>query len=191
MRTITGVFTELPSALRAARELQPIVGRDHVNLLAPGTVGDTPEEVPTTDDMAPVGAPLGGIVGGTLGVVTALAIPGIGSVTALGVLAAAALGVIGGTVGYKLGDAADRFASTGLPVDELYLYEDALKQGRSVVFALVDEKHDEDAVRKVFAECGAESLDPARDDWTVGLHDAEESEYEPEKRQPQDPSLRD
>lgn len=190
MRTITGIFTNLSDGLRALEESAAIVGKGHVNLLTHGPDSDNPNEVPTTQDMAPVGGAMIGIMGGALGVATALFIPGLGTVSALGILAATALGILGGAIGFELGDSADRFASTGLPVDELYFYESALKQNRTVVFVLVPHKAGEESIREVLTKHGAESLDAARDDWTIGLHDAEEAEYEPPSPALESPSTR-
>ncbi|MDQ5871742.1 MAG: hypothetical protein M3547_05995, partial [Acidobacteriota bacterium] len=63
------------------------------------------------------------------------------------------------------------------PKDEIYLYEHALRNGRSLVFALVEEK-EADRVRAALAAEGASSLDAAREDWWIGIRDAEEAEYE-------------
>jgi hypothetical protein len=164
--------------MKAVERLADVLDREDVNLLTPGPLGEDIGEIPTTEDMPPVGAALGGVVGGALGVVTAFAIPGVGQIVGVGAVAAALLGAGGAAIGWKLGDAADRASSTGLPVDELYVYEDALRQGRSVVIAMVDEKDDEESVHSILDDCGAESLDAARQQWWVGLRDAEAQRYE-------------
>lgn len=181
MRTITGVFTDTTSAVRATRGLQELIGEDRVNLLTSASQGET-EDVPTTQDMPPVGGPMGGVLGGALGIAVSMGIPGIGQVTALGVAAAAALAALGSIAGYRLGDAADRVASTGLPVDELYFYEDALRKGRSVVFANVEEQSDEDIVRAIMVHNAVESIDAARARWDMGLRDASEEEFDNDVR---------
>lgn len=178
MRAISGVFPRLPDGVKAAQELASILGKDHVNLLTPQPSGEKPEDVPTTEDMPPVGGALGGVVGGALGVAASFAIPGVGQVIAFGAAAALLLGAGGAAIGWRLGDAADRTSSTGLPIDELYIYEDALRQGRTVVIATVDEKENEKPVRDLLDKCGAESLDAARQRWWTGLRGAEEEQYE-------------
>jgi hypothetical protein len=178
MRAISGVFPRLADGAKAAERLVPLLGKDNVNLLTPDRLGEQPEDVPTTEDMPPVGGALGGVVGGALGVATAFALPGVGQVAAFGAAAAALLGAGAAAIGWKLGDAADRASSTGLPIDELYIYEDALRQGRTVVIAMVDNKEVEESVRDVLDSCGAESLDAARQRWWTGLRDAEAEHYE-------------
>lgn len=177
MRTITGVFTDVKATIQATRALQALIDDEHVNLLAP-TVGDEVDEVPTTQDMPPVVGSMGGVLGGALGFAVSMAIPGVGQVTGLGLAAAAILAALGSVAGYKLGDAADRVGSTGLPVDELYFYEDALRTGRSVVFAAVEDKRDEDTVRAILSDFGAESIDAARARWTTGLRDASDEVFD-------------
>jgi hypothetical protein len=132
-----------------------------------------------------MGTAVGGAVGGALGVAgglqagmaaTAL-IPGVGSVFALGLLGAALLGIGGATAGAAAGNALEEGIDGGLPRDELYLYEDALRRGRSVVIAMADSDEVADRARTELARAGAESIDAARDQWWIGLRDAEAAHY--------------
>ena len=68
--------------------------------------------------------------------------------------------------------------ATGLSRDELYLYEDALRQGRSIVVAYAEDENAEERVHNVLAQAGAESIDAARESWWLGLRDAEEEHYQ-------------
>ena len=177
MLAVTGIFRDVEHASRAAERLAALLGRDRVILLCPGDVQKLHQDVPATEDMPPVGGALGGVVGGTLGLGLALVVPGVGAVTALGAAAAAVIGAATGYAGWKLGDAADRETFEGPPIDELYVYEDALKRGRTVLIALVDEEDQEEAARKALSAAGAESVDAARDEWWVGVRDAEAERY--------------
>jgi hypothetical protein len=125
-----------------------------------------------------MGKALGGVVGGAAGAAAAsLLIPGVGPVIATGVLAWALFGAGGAVGGAIAGGALEEKMSRGLPKDELYLYEDALRRGHSVVFALVEE--DQVARTRAALEAeGAESLDAARESWWVGIRDAERADYE-------------
>lgn len=191
METVVGIFRTPERARQAADELRrgKIPG-DRVNLLIPGGDPAATEAVSTSDtEQSGMGKALGGVVGGVAGATAgmglgaaaaSLLIPGVGPVAAIG-LAAAALfgagGAIGGAVaGGKLEDA----MSHGLPRDEMYVYEDALRKGHSVVFALADGDGEAEFARSVLSKDGAESLDAARDDWWVGLRDAEAEAYEKE-----------
>jgi hypothetical protein len=178
MRAIAGTFQSLAEGKRAAERLAAVVGAKNVNLLTPESQRAEVKSVPTTEDMPPVGAPMGATVGTALGVATAVMIPGLGAITALGIAAAALCGAVGGILGWKAGDAADRALSGGLPADEVYFYEDALRQGHTVLVALVEEPDKEPTVRDVLSACGAESIDAARERWWLGLRDAEKEHYE-------------
>jgi hypothetical protein len=72
--------------------------------------------------------------------------------------------------------------SDGLPTDELFVYEDALTKGRTVVIVLANNHEEAEAARYVFEEVGAEGIDSARENWWVGLRDAEEEHYGVEGR---------
>jgi hypothetical protein len=65
----------------------------------------------------------------------------------------------------------------GIPEDEIFIYEDALRKGRSVVVALTDDVPSASIVRDVLKKCGAESIDAAREQWWTGLRSAEKSHY--------------
>ncbi|MGH7962287.1 MAG: hypothetical protein ACRERD_10770, partial [Candidatus Binatia bacterium] len=133
-----------------------------------------------------MGKALGGVVGGAIGLAsgaqlataaaTAL-IPGVGPVIAIGIAGGALLGIGGAVGGALVGGAVEDTLDTGLPQDELFVYEDALRQGRTVVIALADDDDQAERVQSVLSQCGAESVDAAREKWWVGLRDAEAEEY--------------
>jgi hypothetical protein len=177
MEAVTGIFRSLADGRRAAERLEPLIGPEHVNLLTPESTRAEVKTVPTTEDMPPVGAPMGATIGGAVGVAAAVMIPGLGQVTALGVAAAALFAAAGAALGWKVGGAADRALSGGLPVDDLYFYEDALRQGRTVLVALVDDPEQAPQVREILTAHGAEDIDAARDRWWMGLRDAESEHY--------------
>jgi hypothetical protein len=83
-------------------------------------------------------------------------------VLAIGILGAAIFGAAGATGGALIGKALEEELSEGLPVDEIYVYEDALRQGRSVVAVLVEEEEQAQAARTILIENGAESIDVDR-----------------------------
>jgi hypothetical protein len=120
-----------------------------------------------------------GVAGGaSLGVaVASLLVPGVGPVIAGGIIGAALLGVGGAATGAAAGAALEKGLADGLPHDELYLYEDALRKGRSVVIAFADDANSAESARNVMAQAGAESIDAAREDWWLGLRDVEEESY--------------
>lgn len=189
MRTIAGIFKSRTDAERAVEQLRTIgTPEERISLLTPGTTGaELDAAVPTTETEQPgMGKALGGAVGGALGVagglhlgaaVASFFVPGVGPILAAGLVGAALLGAGGAATGVAAGGALEDNVAEGLPQDELYVYEDALRKGHSVVIVVAEDDERGAAARGVLTEAGAESLDAARDNWWVGLRDAEASEY--------------
>lgn len=188
MSTVAGIFKSRADAERAADSLRSIGLTDkEISLLAPGAShADIDTTVPTTETEQPgMGSALGGVVGGAMGAsagatmgaaVASLLVPGVGPVIAAGIIGAALLGAGGAAVGATAGDALEDTVE-GLPHDELYVYEDALRKGRTVVIASTTDETQSEAARGVLAQAGAESIDAAREEWWVGLRDAEQEQY--------------
>ena len=188
METIVGIFKTSEEAQRAAANLKSAgIPDEHLIVLMPGASQREINKVPTTETEQPgVGSAIGGVVGGAIGAAGGMSlgaaaasffIPGVGPVIAMGLLGAALLGTGGAVGGAALGGAIDESLVEGLPKDDLYLYEDALRHGRSVVIGFVSEGKQADAVRRITQQAGAEDIDAARDNWWTGLRGAEESHY--------------
>src|ERR1700735_1335041 len=87
---------------------------------------------------------------------------------------------MGKAMGAALGGATGAIEGTcfeGLPEDEMFIYEDALRKGRSVVVVMAD-NDEADAVRGALENAGAESIDQARDKWWLGVRDIEKEKYQ-------------
>jgi hypothetical protein len=189
METVAGIFTSRAAAEEAVRQIHSLgIPSDRIALLTPGMSDKRVEHaVPTDDTEQPgMGQAMGGAVGGAIGVaggasiglaVASLLVPGVGPVIAGGILGAAILGAGGTAAGMAAGGALEKELESGLPHDELYLYEDALRQGRSVVVAFVDDDEAISSLRSALAGAGAEGVDEARENWWIGLRDAEAAEY--------------
>jgi hypothetical protein len=186
MESVTGVFDTRTAAEHAYHQLkQAGIPADKTTVLTPGSQDHMDKEiqtVPTDASEQPgmgnaMGALLGGGVGITGGSVLMALIPGVGPITALGLLGAAVLGAAGATVGAAAGGKIEKATYQGLPEDEIFLYEDALRKGRSVVITLADDKPSASSVRDVLNQAGAESVDAAREQWWTGLRSSEETRY--------------
>ncbi len=192
MEAIVGIFRDWQSAQAAAEDLRASgLPQDRINLVTPADpAGSARARVSTSDTEQPgMGKAVGGVVGGVAGATAgmglgaaaaSLLIPGIGPIAAVGLAAAALFGVGGAVGGVAAGGALENAMSHGIPKDELYLYEDALRKGHSVVFALADNGAQASAVRERLVSAGAETLDAARDDWWTGLRSGEAADYERE-----------
>lgn len=183
METVTGVFTSTESAEGARRRLQAILSGDKITVLVPGDAAKMPESVRSTSAEQPgMGTAMGGEAGAAVGRAEGVevaasataSIPGVGPVTALGMLGGALLEVLGGA---KAGQALDGELSEGLPQDEFFVYEDALRRGRSVLMAFCDDHSTALSVREFLQKQGAEAVDAAREMWWTGLRSAEEEHY--------------
>src|SRR5579862_2697552 len=148
METVSGVFKTREAAERVVRDASKAgVPADKITLLTPGSLNEVNREmesVPVDTAEQPgmgkaIGALLGGGVGITGGSLLVALIPGVGPITAIGLLGAAIVGAAGATVGASVGDRMEKSTTEGLPEDEIYVYEDALRQGRSVVVARSEE----------------------------------------------------
>jgi hypothetical protein len=187
MKTVAGVFRSYLTARAAADELgRSGFSQNQVSLLCPGSSEEEIHSIPTSESEQPgVGGAIGGMLGGALGVAgglelgmaaTAL-IPGVGPVLAFGLLGAALFGAGGVAGGAALGEKADDKATEGVPSDEIFFYENALRQGRSVVVVLAADHDEEERAHKLLGDAGAESLDAARRDWWLGIRNAEDEHY--------------
>jgi hypothetical protein len=189
MEAVAGIFDSRADAERAIQQIQSLgIPNDRIALLTPEmSKKQVEQEVPTDDTEAPgEGKVLGGVVGGAMGIgggaslgmaTASLIIPGVGPVIAGGILGAAILGVGGTATGMAVGEALDEALMDGLPHDELYVYEQALRRGRSVVIAFADDEETAERVRDAFENARAESIDVARENWWRELRAAEEANY--------------
>jgi hypothetical protein len=194
MEAVVGIFRERADVDRVIAELRGTgLPEDRISVATPGASEAAIEAVPTTEAEQPgMGRALGAVVGGAVGAATGLPlgaaaataiIPGVGPVVAVGIAAAALLGAGGAAAGAAMaGSPLERALRDGLPKDEIFLYEDALRQGRSLVIVLADEETEAEQVRALLARAHAESIDAARERWWVGLRDAEEASYSGEGR---------
>jgi len=186
MEAISGVFKTRTRADNAVKEaLKAGIPSARVTLLTPGSADQISEEmqaVPVDATEQPgmgeaMGALAGGGVGLTGGALLMALVPGVGPITAIGMLGAAILGAAGATIGATVGNKMETSSTEGLPEDEIFVYEDALRQGRSVVLVLAEDKQQASLLRELLKMQGAESIDAAREQWWIGLRSAEESHY--------------
>lgn len=186
MQTVAGVFTDRDNAERAVHRLLALgVPPARIACVTPGAPwGALTEAVPTVEAEQPgVGRVLGAVVGGAAGATagiqlattaaTSMFLPLIGPVLATGAITGALVGL---GAGAALGNAVEDAGTVGLPRDELYVYEDALRRGRTVAIAVVEDAVG-DVARAAVQSMGAETLDAARENWWIGLRETEAARY--------------
>src|SRR5262249_21236395 len=188
MIPVTGLFAAKNDALRAREALNSHgIAQERISVLMPNGGQAALRHVRVSDAEQPgTGKVMGGVVGGTVGAAAgaelgalgaALLVPGVRPIIAIGSAAAAILGIGGAITGAALGEALDESLTEGLPVDELYLYEDALRKGHSVVIVCTANQKQACAVRQLLSAEGAESIDSARESWWLGVRDDEQASF--------------
>jgi len=180
MIPVVGILNS-PAAANAVVEALRTIGihENHITVLTPSHHDFS--SIPTSEtEQSGMGQTMGGVVGGALGAASGMAlgatmasllVPGVGSVIAIGVAGAALLAAGGAIGGAAAGEALEDAMSQGLPVDELFVYEHALRQGRTLVISFAHDDAEADRAREIMRGAGAESIDSAREKWWVGLRD--------------------
>jgi hypothetical protein len=184
MKTVTGVFASQSDAQHAVAEMR-LAGAhdDRITLVTPASsqaeLGSVPNVAAEQPGMGKaVGALLGAATGWSAGsLLLAAIIPGVGPVTAIGLLGGAVLAAAGATVGSAAGGRLENSMTEGLPEDEIFVYEDALRKGRSVIVAQVNDEAEASRFCELLRIEGAETVDAAREEWWIGLRSAEQEHY--------------
>src|SRR5690242_15635087 len=135
MKSVAGIFTSREAAERAAMRLAAAgIAREHLTLLTPGTDTRRLSAVPVDQGEAPgTGAAIGAVTGAAagagigvpIGAAVSLVVPGLGPILAFGLLGAALFGAGGAA----LGGALETALSQGVPRDNLFVIEHALRGG--------------------------------------------------------------
>jgi len=188
MNTTVGIFQRRDDAERARERLITLgFRREHVSLLTPHSSDAEIAAVRTSDTEEPgTGAAMGTVIGGAAGASAGIAlvgmVPGIGPVFAAGWAAVALMGLFGAVGGGIAGHEVESALSDGLPKDDLFLYEDALRKGHSVLIASAETDGEITEARRVLRDAGAEDVDTARERWWIGLRGEDQEYREPSYR---------
>ena len=181
MQAVTGVFKSQDNAEKAVDQLRSLgIPENRIGIVRPGSAPERLEAgVPVTDTEDPgMGKAMGAAGGATAGLaVASLAVPGIGPLIAFGMVGAALLGLVGAAAGSAVGDNVEEGLGEGVPHEDVYLYEDALRHGHTVVLAYVEEGDQADRAEDALHNAGAEDLDVLRQNWWQELRDDERAHY--------------
>src|SRR5687767_12501387 len=166
MEIVTGIFKSRAEAEDVVRELRALnIPDKEIGFLTPDMSDEELEaRAQITDTERPglgkamgaaVGGAMGAAGGATLGIAAAvLVVPGIGPVIAAGVIGAAILGAAGAATGAAAGDAVEEQLGEGLPHENLFIYEEALRRGNSVVLAFLDDDDKADRAHEIMQRYG-------------------------------------
>ena len=190
MEVVTGVFESRDNAEKAISQLRSLgIPDQRIGIITPGSgSADTIEKgVPVTDTEDPgMGRAMGAAVGGAMGAaggatlglaVATLAIPGIGPVIAFGMVGAALLGMVGAAAGSAVGDTVEEELGEGIPHEDVYIYEDLLRRGNTVVVAYAEDDDQEDRAIEVLDQAGAEDIETLRERWWDEVKEEERTHY--------------
>ena len=161
MANIIGLFDDRREAESAVQQLvNSGVGRDDISIVSRDDNEGT-RDLKSDDDTsgaakgAGIGAALGG-VGGLLAGLAGLAIPGIGPILAAGPIAAALGGALGGAgLGAAAGGLIGALTDIGVPEHEARHYEEAVRQGSTLLTVRADDDADAERVATIMENCGA------------------------------------
>src|ERR1044071_10035072 len=163
MQVVTGVFKSENNAETAVNELRSLgITEKRIGIVRPGNRPERIEAgVPVTDTEDPgMGRAMGATVGGAMGAaggataglaVASLMVPGIGPLLAFGMVGAALLGTVGAAAGSAVGDTVEEELGEGIPHEDVYLYEDALRHGHTVLIAYADEGDQADRAEEIMS----------------------------------------
>lgn len=125
-----GIFQDLTQARTAVEALRGAgYNENQIGFLTRASVDQQASLEETTNDAAS-GAVKGGLIGGTLGAVAALAIPGFGPAIAGGIIIAT---LSGAAIGSVAGSLISVFTDLGATEDEARYYQEELEAGRAIV----------------------------------------------------------
>ncbi|MEW6731173.1 MAG: hypothetical protein AB1489_07540 [Acidobacteriota bacterium] len=187
MRSIVGIFRTPDEAQRAAQHLlEQKTPAEQIRILTPETAKELTALVPTEDaEETGVGKVIGAVVGAAIGLAGATHLgsyiwasyqfPGISILVATGIILTCALGL---WLGGKIFGGIENVTSTGVPHDDLFLYQDAIAQQRSIVIMLANSEERAALVRETLMLMGAESVNAAQDQWWLGLRNIETEHYQ-------------
>ena len=173
MHTIVGIFRTRAAADQALNGLLKNGVRQQSIIFL---TGDQPQaeiaSVPTTDaEPDGMGKTLGSYVGGIVGAgaglylgsaLASLVVPGVGSILAIGIGAAAVLGLGGAAAGGAVGNATEHAMDEGVPKDDVVLYRELLKRGRSLLIVNTDSEELATRARAVMLQNGTEDIETFR-----------------------------
>jgi hypothetical protein len=185
MTPTVGIFVDRASAERAVGNLRAVgMSPKSIHVLIPGVSEPLASRTPTSEGEQPgMGKAIGGVLGGAVGVATGAEIGAAAAASALLPVAgpAIAIGIVGAVLlslgGAAVGGALENALVSGLPKDELFVYEEALRRGHSIVIVTPADTDERDRAVAVLEGSGAESVDAARERWWIGLRDSEAVDY--------------
>lgn len=182
MEVLTGIFHFPADATRTAERLRELgIPQERIRVLTSETSrADMGATLPVEETEGPgVGTVLGGLVGGVLALMLSPFFVAGGPFAAIGRTGGTVIVVLGAAIlGVIVGRIIERAATRGIPRDDLFLFEEALHRGRSVLVATTEAPTQSATIRRELKAGGAEPVDAFGTDWWNGLREGEQAHYE-------------
>jgi hypothetical protein len=185
MNTLVGIFRSPSATEEALRELQNAGIAENQLLLTTKSLaaGDSSVATPEPESPGACGANMGhvagaitGFAGGLIGAASTLLIPGVGPIVAIGTFALGT--ILGVAAGGAAGGALQESITPTLPNDDLFIYENALREGYWLLAVQPSDETQRKMAQDVFTRLGTESINTLRNLWWLGLRDAEAAAYD-------------
>ena len=155
MSTVTAVFASPEDADRAIRSLEENgFAANQVSYLASGK---------SESSHFPVHAPhAGAAIGAYAGLSIATFLPGVGPIIGAGMLAS---GLVGAGLGAAAGAAIRSRHTHGVPNEDLYFYDEAIRNGQTVVMVEAHDSIEDTRARNLLERAGGRSVQALRQEW--------------------------
>jgi hypothetical protein len=185
MKTLVGIFdshVEVEAALQDLRAKG--FSQEHLVLMAPETHAPMPAESgPKAESPGACGANTGQVAGaitgfasGILGAaIVSLALPGVGSILAIGALALG--GSFGAVAGGVVGNMVQETYAPTVPLEDIFIYEEALRQGARLLIIQPSDDVWARMARTILNTHGARFTDDAWRQWWQRLSGNEAAAY--------------
>ena len=184
MKLLIGVFPSVDVAEEAGRALRAVgVAENHLLLLTPEGSGTRLQSVSPEKTAGACGTTAGHLMGAATGFASGvlggaaviLLVSGVGPIVAVGSLVFGSL--VGVAVGATLGGLMQRAFDMTIAPEEFFVYEDALRQGFSLLIVKPSNEEQRHAADQVLTRLGTKGFDALREQWWQRQREQEAAAY--------------
>ena len=184
MKLLIGIFPSVDVAEEAGRALRAVgVAENHLLLLTPEGSGTRLQSVSPEKTAGACGTTAGHLMGAATGFASGvlggaaviLLVSGVGPIVAVGSLVFGSL--VGVAVGATLGGLMQRAFDMTIAPEEFFVYEDALRQGFSLLIVKPSNEEQRHAADQVLTRLGTKGFDALREQWWQRQREQEAAAY--------------
>ena len=184
MKLLIGIFPSVDVAEEAGRALRAVgVAENHLLLLTPEGSGTRLQSVSPEKTAGACGTTAGHLMGAATGFASGVLggaaviffLSGVGPIVAVGSLVFGSL--VGVAVGATLGGLMQRAFDMTIAPEEFFVYEDALRQGFSLLIVKPNNEEQHHAADQVLTRLGTKGFDALREQWWQRQREQEAAAY--------------